>query len=367
MEPITHLLTGACLSRAGLGQRSRLAGLTLVLAAVFPDIDVVAYAKNPVYGFAHHRGITHSIAAVPINAIVVLSLVYLYFRYSKSELTPTTVEPSPEPHWKTLFLYACLSGCTHILLDFTNLYGIRPFEPFSYKWYSWDIVFVVEPLFLIVLLIGLLCPYVLTLVCPGTSQQSRAGRYRKIAAASSLTCVALLCFLRHIQHQRAVDILLSAVGSGTGPVGVSASPYWINPFHWQGVVKTNDLYQIVQLNSLTGRISSRHSNFCRMAADIPAVQAGLSSALGRAYLDWAQVPFIKLEERPGHVREFTVWLYEMRFYYPEMRRKMLGASVDIAANLEVVGQHFSSGSAEKIVNQEALNCAEGTKSISSVP
>ena len=31
------------------------------------------------------------------------------------------------PRWGLLFLYACLAGLSHILLDFTNNYGVRPF------------------------------------------------------------------------------------------------------------------------------------------------------------------------------------------------------------------------------------------------
>src|SRR5438309_5939835 len=46
--------------------------------------------------------------------------------------------------WGVLYLYACLAGLSHILLDFTNNYGVRPFWPFSERWYSWDIVFIVE-------------------------------------------------------------------------------------------------------------------------------------------------------------------------------------------------------------------------------
>ena len=46
----------------------------------------------------------------------------------------------------------------HILLDFTNNYGVRPFWPFFEKWYSWDIVFIVEPLLLILLIGGLVVP-----------------------------------------------------------------------------------------------------------------------------------------------------------------------------------------------------------------
>ena len=65
MEPVTHLLAGACLGRAGLNRKTGLATLTLVLAAEAPDLDVVAYFGGSVSGMAHHRGITHTLLGSP--------------------------------------------------------------------------------------------------------------------------------------------------------------------------------------------------------------------------------------------------------------------------------------------------------------
>ncbi|MGC2697787.1 MAG: metal-dependent hydrolase, partial [Candidatus Angelobacter sp.] len=60
MEPVTHILTGACLGRAGLNRKTGLATLTLALAAEAPDIDSLSYFGGSVTGLQHHRGITHS-------------------------------------------------------------------------------------------------------------------------------------------------------------------------------------------------------------------------------------------------------------------------------------------------------------------
>ena len=151
MEPITHFLTGACLGRAGLNRKTALATLTLTLAAEAPDLDVLGRFRGPAFSFAHHRGFTHSFLGVPLVAIVVVAFVYLVWRLRKRKLN----NPNLPPRWGLLFLYACLAGLSHILLDFTNNYGVRPFEPFSYKWYAWDIVFIVEPVLWLILLAGL--------------------------------------------------------------------------------------------------------------------------------------------------------------------------------------------------------------------
>src|SRR5262249_23655145 len=76
MEPVTHLLTGAAISRAGLNRKTALATLTLVIAAEIPDIDMVFYPFGAVTGFGHHRGITHTLLGAPFMAGAALGAAY---------------------------------------------------------------------------------------------------------------------------------------------------------------------------------------------------------------------------------------------------------------------------------------------------
>src|SRR5579875_3421811 len=78
MEPVTHVLTGACLSRAGLNRRAAYATLTMAIAAEFPDVDTLWSLQGPVAGFQHHRGITHTFLGLPVEAAIVVGLVYLF-------------------------------------------------------------------------------------------------------------------------------------------------------------------------------------------------------------------------------------------------------------------------------------------------
>ena len=56
MEPVTHILTGAVLARAGLNRKAAYMTVAMAIAAEFPDIDTVWSALGPVTGFEHHRG-----------------------------------------------------------------------------------------------------------------------------------------------------------------------------------------------------------------------------------------------------------------------------------------------------------------------
>ena len=68
MEPVTHFLTGACLGRAGFNRKTAYATLAAMLAAEAADLDIIWGFGGPVDELKHHRGITHTIWAVPVVA-----------------------------------------------------------------------------------------------------------------------------------------------------------------------------------------------------------------------------------------------------------------------------------------------------------
>ncbi len=93
LEPLTHFLTGACLGRAGLNRKTALATLTLTLATESPDIDMLAYFRGSVFGFAHHRGFTHSLIGAPLMAAFVIGLVRGWYALMKGRAEI----PGPHP------------------------------------------------------------------------------------------------------------------------------------------------------------------------------------------------------------------------------------------------------------------------------
>ncbi len=105
MEPVTHFLTGACLSRTGFNRKTALATLTMTLAAEASDLDMLGYFRNPSFGFAHHRGFTHTIWGIPLVAAVTLVIVYGWHRLWRKVKPPKPrgdAAPPAEPNWKLL-------------------------------------------------------------------------------------------------------------------------------------------------------------------------------------------------------------------------------------------------------------------------
>ena len=308
MEPITHFLTGACLSRAGLNRTTGLATLTMVLAAEAPDLDVLYYFGGTVTGFQHHRGFTHSFLGAPLVAAAVLSGVYAGYRL----LQLRGWRPRFAPRWGWLFLYALLGALSHILLDFTNNYGVRPFAPFNPRWYSWDIVFIVDPLILVVLFLGLVVPALLGLITEevGAGRKQFRGRGGAIFA---LVCLVLVFVVRDFQHRRAVNALNAVLYNEEVPIRVSAFPKPLSPFSWNGVVETRNFFVLVPVDSGPVPVDPQDQAIIRYKPEeTPVTLAAKRSHLGRVFLDWAEYPFVETETLPAQTG-YRVRFQDLRF------------------------------------------------------
>jgi inner membrane protein len=350
LEPITHFLTGACLGRAGLNRKTALATLTLTLAAEAPDLDVIGGTlRGSAFGFAHHRGFTHSFLGVPLDALVVVGFVYLFWRIRGRTLNDSKVPP----RWGLLFLYACLAGLTHILLDFTNNYGVRPWWPFSEKWYSWDIVFIVEPVMLALLVLGLIVPSLFNLIDREIGARRRSPRGR-VAATLALLGIVLMWGLRDYEHRRAVSALEARTYNGADPLRASAYPKWIDPFHWDGVVETPAFFALASVNSLTPEVDPEGSLEIRYKPEeTPVTLAAKNSYIGRVFLDWAQYPITETEMlQPPH-QGYDVLFQDLR--YAGIPRSLsrrpggLSKAVELDKSLRIVGDVYETSKGRVVI------------------
>lgn len=234
MEPVTHVLTGACLARAGFNRKAAYATLTMAVAAEMPDIDTLWGLRGPVEGFAHHRGITHTFVGVPFEAAVLVGAVYLLHRWRVKRAERVRIGPkfSARPLTKAPVRWWALYGCalvallSHLLLDYTNNYGIRPFYPFNTHWYAASIVFIFDPVMFGMLLVALVVPSLFGLVSSEVGAKRQAFRGRGLAI-TALLCVVGWWSLRYAERQRAVEIaMLQSYEQQQAPVAVpvTASP-----------------------------------------------------------------------------------------------------------------------------------------------
>ncbi len=306
MEPVTHFLTGACIGRAGFNRKTAYATLAAVLAAEAADVDVFWGFAGPVEELKHHRGITHTFWAAPVVAGVVMGAVWLVDRRrkkrrdkeraAKTTATPATAAASPplrmtnemSVHWGWLYLTALIAALSHILLDWTNNYGVRPFFPFNPHWYAGSFMFIAEPAIWALLFLALFMPWVLGLADREIGARKQRFRGRGWAIFALCGWVLLGCW-RWAEHAQALAMLENTPIAAEPALRVTAEPYPMNPFRWHAIVETRDFYQTAEINTRTDSIESDpHDDVLYKPADTAAVEAAKQTPLGRAYLDWGR-------------------------------------------------------------------------------
>lgn len=334
---MTHFLTGACMGKAGLNRKTALATATTTLAAEAADLDVLGRIHGPVFGFAHHRGFTHSFLGAPLVAGLVVGFLYLIWRFGGRKLNKYGLAP----RWGLLFGFACIAALSHILLDFTNNYGVRPFWPLSEKWYSWDIMFIADPIMFALLVGGLVVPVFFHLINEEIGPRGKHP-YGRVGATLALLGVVGLWGLRDSEHRHAVDALEARTYQDADPIRVSAFPLWWNPFLWNGVVETRNFFAMMRVDALGPEVDPEgEMQILYKPEETPVTLAAKRSYLGRVYLDWAKYPIVETEPLNFGQDGYIVRFKDLRFSDPARTgRSVLSANVVLDRTLNVVEVHF---------------------------
>lgn len=187
MDPITHGLLGATVGQLGfrkpLGKKAVIWG---ALAAMTPDLDVlVKFGRDPFAEFLYHRGITHSLWFGPVVGTL---LAFIIHKFYQKKYPPNAGSLSS---WIGLISLTMLS---HPLLDVFVTYGTQLLAPFSNYRFSIGAVPVVDPIYSLILAIGL----VLGLM------SSRVA-FAQVMSGGALLLTTMYIFWGLMQNEKAVD------------------------------------------------------------------------------------------------------------------------------------------------------------------
>jgi inner membrane protein len=273
MDNLTHTLTGLALSRAGLDRWYSRSALLLMLSANVPDIDIIASFGGSLAYFEQHRGISHSIAMAPVMALLPVLFVCAISRSMRG--------------WLAAWCLSIIGVASHLLLDWTNAYGIRFLMPFSAHWFRLDLNNLIDFSIWGVLLLACVGPLLGRLVSSEMGAQSGSGR---ALAWFALSFILVYDFGRGLAHQRAIETLNSRIYQGGPPLRVAAFPVsFANPFEWSGWVERPEFAMHFSINLLEDFDPARGVILYKPEPG-PAIEAARGTLPVEKFLEFAQFP-----------------------------------------------------------------------------
>lgn len=331
MDNLTHTLTGIALGQAGLKRKSRFAMLGLIIASNAPDIDIVARLRGSLAYLAHHRGITHSLIGLTVLAAITALILHAIARRT------TPGKHSPPLNLKWLFFVCWIGAAVHVLMDFTNAYGIRPFLPFSGRWYALDLVPIIDMWILLVLILGLCVPFVLGIVTEEVGARKGNVKAVRNGAIFSLCVIVGLWGLRGLSHHRAINMLGARTYVDENPIALGAFPTAMNPFEWHGVAETDSAYELVEVDALASGVETYGGTRLLKPPLSPAIDVAQKTEAAKVFFGFARLPYvIAYADEDG----FRVYLRDLRFARPGVPVWNFVVEVALDKSLKVQSQSF---------------------------
>ena len=276
MDNITHTLVGATLARTRLARAGRGTTAALLLSSNAPDIDIVGGATKYL---EWHRGPTHGPLGLLALSVVSAAIVWTGRRfYDARRSDAIDREPSPrrgaamqDASFATLVGISMIGVLLHVLMDLPTSYGTRLLSPFSWRWYAYDWMPIIDIYLLMVLVAALL----------GRSTDAQ----RRAKAAIVLVLMAANYGLRAASHYQALDVAPRLFGptlpelcdpppppprieswpattpSPAAPgrrclVELAAMPTFASPFRWRIIARMSNAYEIHDIDLLDSRFRS---------------------------------------------------------------------------------------------------------------
>ncbi|MFL6588431.1 MAG: metal-dependent hydrolase [Luteimonas sp.] len=224
MDSLTQIVLGASVAAAIVPAAHRRAALVAgAVLGTLPDLDGIPIAlmtDDPVLRMTMHRGLTHSLLVLPLIAAAIW---WLFKRFGKGRVTASPVR------W---FWAIALALITHPLLDAFTVYGTQLWWPLTPPPAMWSSVFIIDPLYTVWLLIGVLG-------AAFAGPRLIAGR---LIAAGLVVSTAYLgwSLVAKTLVDREADRTLVAMGLGDAPR--FSVPMPANTVLWRVVAMTEDGY-----------------------------------------------------------------------------------------------------------------------------
>jgi len=359
MDNLTHSLVGLAAAKAGLEKLSPGATALCVLAANSPDADIVTLIGGRWIYLQNHRGLTHSIVGT-IALALALPLVF----HGVAWLIARLRKREPVTRLRGLMIASIIVTASHPLLDWTNNYGVRLLLPWNSRWFYGDLVFIMDPVFWLVLggaafLVTsrtknqivtwcaiALVPSMLVFFGPaGRGGLANAMPLRVLWISALVVLVVLYkqhaglrwgpriprvalviivfyvgsLFAMHALALRRLSTVASEITKATNeqPVALAAMPTLANPLRWLCIVETESSAYRFEL--ALGAGDARPANIVRYqkpdAFSSPAVAQASADYRAQVFLGFARFPVAQLAD-PNCTMNTLVQFADLRYTEP---------------------------------------------------
>lgn len=297
MDYITHIVSGAAgyrlispsYSDSYLEDRTNyIAGGLFFIGSILPDVDNVSRLWGIEAYIVHHRGMTHSI----LFALGISFIFALLFR-----------KPSGLSSFFKLFLVSFMGLISHIYMDLVTSYGTQILLPFTNKRFSLDWVFIVDPLYTLVIAFI----FVLSLILLKSEKYfSRSKDFIRGLLFSLfivwIVCYPMVCGL--IKHSVALWVGNAQLSKFT------LLPDLGTPFVWKLIVNHDNVYRIASINTISKSVNFDADRFIPLDENLSArISEKISSF--RVYRWFAVYPYQRLWKTDG--KEKIIEIGDLRF------------------------------------------------------
>lgn len=348
MDNLTHTLFALALSRVKPLSRHRLAMPAWVVAANFPDVDVAPRLFLGAVGYLeYHRGITHALVGIVGQTLLLLLGFGLLARWiARSRGDPDSARIG------SLAWPIGLGLVSHFVLDCVISYGIRPWLPFSPRWYYGDLVFVVDPWLWLCFGIAAACcgtrsergdrawliavavaslvvffdpleraslalraAWFPAIVAAAVARSSGFGARRPLWVGAACLAATLLYGATLFTAKRSAESIaraeLAAILGDDAVVEVALLPQPTRPFRWMCVARTAGEIVWLEVEAFSGASGFERSP---IAPDDPRVDRARATPDGRVWESFVRFPWIRVV---GDGEDATVVLSDARYWYTD--------------------------------------------------
>lgn len=213
MDILTQGLLGASMAQAGARENDTRAAMVIgFLSGLLADVDVlIRSSADPLLTIEYHRHFTHSLFFVPVGALFATLVLWPFFR---NRLT-----------FGRIFIFALLGYSLSGVLDTCTSYGTYLLWPFVDKRIAWHIISIVDPIFTVALLAGVIYSY---------------RKTTAIGARVGLVIAVLYLAFGWLQLQRAADSVIQLTEvRGHVPERLVVKPTIGNTVLWRSIYQSN--------------------------------------------------------------------------------------------------------------------------------